>query len=305
MDPSFLILQLLSYPNTDPTATPKPLPTDDATNRAVSVLDRTPLVDLHKIGVVYAAPGQTEEAEILFNCAGSRFYGLFLQSLGRLVRLKGCREVYTGGLDTSDDVDGKYAVYSQDHLSQTIFHCTTLMPSPEHDPLSTGKKRHIGNDFITIIWNESGLPFAFDTIPAQFNFVNIIIEPVGSMNEKGIGVVKQYNEHMFKAYAQFREDMPEVGALWDPKLISGAALGSFVKQTAVQCNIFAQIFWQCVSGNMYTSNARERLRQINRMKNRVVANAPERPGSAGGGDAGSGVGQGLDLNVLLDFSRFT
>ncbi|KAJ3037277.1 Tuberous sclerosis 2-like protein [Rhizophlyctis rosea] len=268
LDPSFIMLQLLSYPNTASTSNPKPLPTDDATTRAISVLDRTPIVDLHKIGVVYAGQGQSTEAEMLANCAGSSFYGAFLRSIGRLVRLKDCKEVYTGGLDTSEDFDGKYAIYNQNHLVQTIFHCPTLMPTLDHDPHCTGKKRHIGNDFVTVIWNESGLPFRFDTIPSQFNFVNIIIEPAGSISKSALD---DYENHLFTVSAQFRDGMPEVGALGDPKLISGESLGAFITGTAVHCNMFSQIFWQCISGNTHVNNAKERLRQIKRMKERAIS----------------------------------
>lgn len=55
---------------------------DDFYTRAVSVLDRIPVVDLHKVGVVYVGPGQTTEAEILSNRSGSPAYERFLESLG-------------------------------------------------------------------------------------------------------------------------------------------------------------------------------------------------------------------------------
>ena len=36
------------------------------------------------------------------------------------------------------------------------FHVATLMPSHEKDPKANKKKRHIGNDFVTIVYNNSG-----------------------------------------------------------------------------------------------------------------------------------------------------
>ena len=56
-----------------------------------------------------------------------------------------------------------------DHLSESfallwallvivsvIFHIATLMPNKESDPNCNSKKRHIGNDYVTIVYNDSG-----------------------------------------------------------------------------------------------------------------------------------------------------
>jgi hypothetical protein len=77
-----------------------------------------PVVDFHKIGVLYAAPGQTTEQEILSNMHGSKSYIRLISSLGRLVRLKGSRELdlYTGGLDQESDIDGKWTYVWDDDV---------------------------------------------------------------------------------------------------------------------------------------------------------------------------------------------
>ena len=36
------------------------------------------------------------------------------------------------------------------------FHVATLMPGHEKDPKANKKKRHIGNDFVAIVYNNSG-----------------------------------------------------------------------------------------------------------------------------------------------------
>ncbi|KAI8588615.1 hypothetical protein BDZ88DRAFT_397042 [Geranomyces variabilis] len=295
IDPGFIFAQLITYPNLDFNEPSILLPEDDGISRGISVLDRTPVVDLQKIGVVYVGPNQRLESEILSNTHGSRMYGYFLQSLGRLVRLKGCRDIYTGGLDTSEDFDGRHAIYAQDDLSQIIFHVITLMPTLSHDPLCTSKKRHIGNDFVTIVWNESGLDYAFDTIPAQFNFVNIIIEPAGGQ--------RAYANQFFKVYTKHKSDMPEHGPLCEAKLVSGAALATLVRQSAVHANIFSQIFQRSGGGggDAHTSNARERLRQIKRIRDRALSTV------GGGGSAVRAVpGEPVDEREMrLDFTRFT
>ena len=45
-----------------------------------------------------------------------------------------------------------------------IFHVATLMPTRPTDPLCSNKKLHIGNNFVTIIYNGSQLPYAFGMI---------------------------------------------------------------------------------------------------------------------------------------------
>ncbi|KAJ3183780.1 Tuberous sclerosis 2-like protein [Geranomyces variabilis] len=331
IDPGFIFAQLITYPNLEFNEPSILLPEDDGILRGISVLDRTPVLDLQKIGVVYVGPNQKLESEILSNTHGSRMYGYFLQSLGRLVRLKGCRDIYTGGLDTSEDFDGRHAIYAQDDLSQIIFHVVTLMPTLSHDPLCTSKKRHIGNDFVTIVWNESGFDYAFDTIPAQFNFVNIIIEPAGGQRvgatdlsapqatgsagadsaatassanasrERAQRGSEAFANQFFKVYTKHKSDMPEYGPLCEAKLVSGAALATLVRQSAVHANIFSQIFQRSGGGDAHTSNARERLRQIKRIRDRALSTV------GGGGSAARAVpGEPVDeRETRLDFTRFT
>ncbi|KAI8049737.1 hypothetical protein BDF22DRAFT_745998 [Syncephalis plumigaleata] len=245
LDPAYLFIQLSSYPDLNATHMPVPLPEDDATQRAINILDRTPVVDFHKVGVVYVAPGQCTEAAILGNRVGSSRYARFLNGLGELIRLKNCKDVYTGGLDTEMDLDGAYTYYWKEATTQLIFHIPTLMPTDlERDPNSTSKKRHIGNDFVTIIYNESGLPFAFDTLPSQFNFVQIVITPLIDCDS---------------------------GA----QVITHALLAAFVRQIALHVNIYAQVFLQSSSSGgsiEYVANWKERLRQIKRVRDRATTN---------------------------------
>ncbi|EGF83979.1 hypothetical protein BATDEDRAFT_8501, partial [Batrachochytrium dendrobatidis JAM81] len=180
IEPGFIPMLFFPYPSNQVSQDAlRPLPDTDAINRAIAVLDRTPVIELHKIGIVYVAPGQSTEVEILSNTYGSRTYTYFLHLLGRLFRLAGCRDVYVGGLDiSSDTLDGEFGLCSADdqRLAQVIYHVTTLMPNRDYDPTCTGKKRHIGNDFVSIVWNEGGI-YKQDTIPGQFNYFYVVVEP--------------------------------------------------------------------------------------------------------------------------------
>ncbi|OUM65137.1 hypothetical protein PIROE2DRAFT_41984 [Piromyces sp. E2] len=274
--PSFVYLQLHSLAGGNKKGEADSvylLPDDDATTRGLSVLDRTPVVDLHKIGIVYVGRGQFDEQSILSNQSGSYHYQVFLQNIGKLVKLSNLQGEYTGGLDTRRGVDGEFAVMSEDEITKIVFHVATLMPTVEHDPKCMAKKRHIGNDYILIVYNESGKEYEFRTIPGQFNFINIIITPVDndylSMSHHQ-NILYRKNEPYFIVSMQRREDMPEIGPLAIPKIVSLSVLPIFVRQLATHFNIYAQTFRQNLNGSTeYISNWGERLRQIKRVKARV------------------------------------
>eukprot|EP00842_Homolaphlyctis_polyrhiza_P006652 jgi/Hompol1/6989/HPOL_005148-RA len=325
IEPGFIPMQFLPYPPVSGQVyTLRPLPDSDSINRAVSVLDRMPVIELHKIGIVYVGNGQTTEQEILRNTRGSRLYTQFLYSLGRLFSLSSCRDVYTGGLDTSSDaLDGEFALCSIDaqHLSQIIFHVTTMMPSHEHDKTCTAKKRHIGNDFVMIAWNEGGT-FTLETIPGQFNFFAIIIEPIGTILPSGeldshpvaaaIGkhdTSQDYLECVFRVSMLIRQDLPKITQAADsPKIVAGASLAPYVRQLAIQANMFAQIFAQKDNPAGYVSNARERLRQIKRVRERLDLVEPAKS-ETGPADGGAATQMSLSSSLLiplqdsLDFTK--
>lgn len=85
---------------------------------ALSVLDRTPEFETHKIGVVYVRHGnQTTERDVLGNVGGSLRYLRFLRGLGSFAKLEGMTG-YSGGLDTCSNSDGKFTLVHKDHHAQ-------------------------------------------------------------------------------------------------------------------------------------------------------------------------------------------
>jgi hypothetical protein len=177
VDPGFIALQLSAFPDLSLDKAPLLLPDEPATDRLIRAVDLTPVVDFHKIGVLYVGPGQTEERQILGNRTGSPAYARFLSGLGDLITLKGQEDVYTGGLDRQSDEHGKYAYVWGDDISQIVYHTATLMPNRDHDAAHSAKKALIGNDWVHVVFNESGDEYRFGTIPSQFNFVNIVVSP--------------------------------------------------------------------------------------------------------------------------------
>ena len=145
---------------------PDPLLYTQAIERAVKNLHRIHPYETHKIGVLYVAQGQTSEREILANSFGSSRYLEFLKGLGSLLRLPDVppQMVYLGGLDQSG-TDGKVTYCYHDTISQVIYHVGTLMPTDlTSDPVCSCKKLHIGNDFVTIVYNDSGSEYKFGTL---------------------------------------------------------------------------------------------------------------------------------------------
>ena len=179
IDPSYLAMQLLSsYPFANlETPRARIIPNEEKYLRALRGIQNTPVIDMLKIAVLYVGPKQTTEAQILGNIDGSPLYLDFLAGLGRLVRLKGQVDVFLGALNRDDDSDGEYAYAWWDDLSQMIFHTATLMPNHPGSETHNNKKRLIGNDYVKIVYNDSGSPFVFDTIDTEWNFINIVIAP--------------------------------------------------------------------------------------------------------------------------------
>ena len=139
------------------------------TERAMKVLDHIPPYDTHKLGVVYVGRGQHSESEILANTFGSSRYIEFLRGLGPLLRLQDVPQdmVYLGGLECSG-TDGQFTYCYHDDITQVVFHVATLMPTDlTSDPQCSNKKLHIGNDYVLIVYNDSGSKYNFGTIKAS------------------------------------------------------------------------------------------------------------------------------------------
>lgn len=142
------------------------LPKTEEFNRALRCLDRITPYETHKVGVLYVGPGQAnDKTAILSNQHGSSRYIAFLKGLGSFIRLKDVDLLmnYVGGLDTQGN-DGQYALSWKDSLAQVIFHVATLMPTKAKDPNCNEKKRHIGNDSVCIVYNDSGEEVSLSTI---------------------------------------------------------------------------------------------------------------------------------------------
>ena len=147
------------------------LPRNEAIDRSLKNLDRITPYETHKIGVLYVGPDQSKDKTAIWsNPYGSSRYIQFVKGLGRIIHLEDAdSHVYVGGLDLKGQ-DGKYAIAWEDNLVQVIFHVATLMPTKmETDPHCNNKKRHIGNDYVCIVYNESGSTVNLSTIKVHIH----------------------------------------------------------------------------------------------------------------------------------------
>ncbi|KAI1863766.1 uncharacterized protein JN550_009466 [Neoarthrinium moseri] len=304
--PSHILMQILSaLPQCTDQARPIPLPDDETVNRAIKLFDLNSTVDGHKVGVIYIGENQTQEAEILANVSGSREYVEFLDGLGTLIKLQDAK-FNTQGLDRQYGMDGEFAVCWRDRVTEIVFHVTTQMPTNlERDPQCTYKKRHIGNDFVNIIFNDSGLPFKFDTFPSEFNFVNIVISPESraSFVATRQRAPKSVRESFYNVQVLSKPGFPEISPASDTKILSLKALPDFIRLVALNASVFSLV-WASRAGGEHISSWRNRLREILRLRDKYGAkNTAHGPSPSPPGTALSGLPTLNAASVHFDTSR--
>lgn len=233
LDPAYIALLLSAYPVGMMTR-PSRFPDYNALKDTLRVIDFTPVIDTHKVGVLYVAPDQTKESEILRNRHGSPAYTRFLAELGRVIKPSNQLEVYTGGLRS--ETHGDYAYAWWDDMSQVIYHVATVMPNI-HNCLY--KKQEIGNDGVKIIWNDGGTPFKFDTIPSEYTLINVIVEP-HSIGARGAYSDNKHENEFFKITLQTAPTLPRITPIGEFKIISAEKLSMALRHFTLQACLFCR-----------------------------------------------------------------
>ncbi|KAG7164375.1 Tuberin-like, partial [Homarus americanus] len=283
ISPNFVFLQLYYHGQLGDTEDrPLLLPTDRIEfQRALRVIDLIRPQETHKIGVLCVRKGQTTEQEILRNTFGSLRYMSFIMGLGKGLDLQSLSqdEVFLGGLDTKGS-DGKAVFIWQDDVMQVVFHVATLMPTKNLDPNCNGKKCHIGNNYVTIVYNESGKPYDMNTIKGQFNHTVVEVVP--------------YDHHTNTVGLLCRPELREYIGNGDPRLVSDDNLPVLVRQLALHANLASMILDSLnrPPHTLYASNWMERLRKIRKIRQTVLNDIKDND-------------QGLRPPQLLDFTDLT
>lgn len=222
ISPSFLLLQL--YHTGQISVIENPIKISSDNTNSIKILDLIPPLDIHKIGVLYVGPGQSNnEVEILRNRHGSTRYIDFLKNLGTLVSLKTAKENNLFINLETNGADGLFTYVWVDDIMQVIFHVATLMPTIDSDSKCNEKKKHIGNDYTCIVYNESGEDYNISTIRGQCNYACIVVEPI-EMNSSKISILTK----------------PEISSYTGnttPKIVSDLNAPLLARQLAVHADV--------------------------------------------------------------------
>ncbi|XP_048059893.1 signal-induced proliferation-associated 1-like protein 2 isoform X3 [Megalobrama amblycephala] len=139
-------------------------------------LDEQGLSFQHKVGVLYCKAGQSTEEEMYNNENAGPALDEFLDLLGQRVRLKGFTK-YRAQLDNKTDSTGTHSLYTTYKDYELMFHVSTLLPYTPNNRQQLLRKRHIGNDIVTIVFQEPGaLPFTPKNIRSHFQHVFVIVK---------------------------------------------------------------------------------------------------------------------------------
>ncbi|CAB3398570.1 unnamed protein product [Caenorhabditis bovis] len=138
-------------------------------------IDEQPIYTRYKVGIMLCKAGQSTEEQMYNNESSTPAFDEFLDFIGQRVTLKGF-ESYKGGLDTRGDTTGTHSIYAEYQAHEIMFHVSTLLPFTPSNRQQLSRKRHIGNDMVTIVFQEPGaLPFSPITVRSHFQHVFIIV----------------------------------------------------------------------------------------------------------------------------------
>ncbi|KAG5853125.1 hypothetical protein ANANG_G00069770 [Anguilla anguilla] len=139
-------------------------------------LDEQGLNFQRKVGVMYCRASQSSEEDMYNNESAGPAFEEFLDLLGERVRLRGF-EKYRAQLDTKTDSTGTHSLYTRYQDYEIMFHVSTMLPYTSNNTQQLLRKRHIGNDIVTIVFQEPGaLPFTPKAIRSHFQHVFIVIQ---------------------------------------------------------------------------------------------------------------------------------
>ncbi|CAD7080043.1 unnamed protein product [Hermetia illucens] len=169
-------------------------------SQLIANYDEHVIVSNFKFGVLYQRFGQTAEEELFSNNNSSPAFEEFLDVLGQRIKLKD-HKGYRGGLDIQNGHTGDTAIYEVFKEREIMFHVSTMLPYTEGDPQQLQRKRHIGNDIVAIVFQESNTPFSPDMIASHFLHAFIIVQPLEPNTENT----------RYKVSVTARDDVPFFG----------------------------------------------------------------------------------------------
>jgi len=158
----------------------------------------------------------------------SNAYYEFVKSIGTLVDIHHSFG-YMGGLEKlPKEQIGSHTPYYATPLVEFVVHEAPRMPTLLDDPISENKKRHIGNEFVHIVWSEHVAGYLPWTIISQFNSCHIIIYPLPN--------------GLYRIQIAKKPEIPStVGPLVHNMVLHKQLLGTLVRQTVINMTKLARI----------------------------------------------------------------
>lgn len=145
---------------------------------------------------------------------------------------------YRAGLDVSEQTDCPISYYELYDQKEIMFHVSTLLPFTPNDTAQIQRKRHIGNDIVTIVFQEENTPFHPSMIKSNFLHVFLVIQPVQVLSRT-----------CYKMTLVTRNDIPEFSPVLHPNVVyvrTAEQLKPFIlsklinaEYAAYQCRTFA------------------------------------------------------------------
>ncbi|KAG6970122.1 hypothetical protein JG687_00002791 [Phytophthora cactorum] len=143
-----------------------------------------------------------------------------------------------------------------------MFHVATMMvPDSNRSVDSTvdnfssmKKKRHIGNDFVHVVFKECDEDYDLQTLSGQFNDVHIVIQPL--------------NDREYRTEVHVKAGIPPFGPLYGKQIVSSSIISEIVRLTCLNANLACQVFHQDLVG--FALNCEERLKQIKQLGLRLA-----------------------------------
>ncbi|XP_065051814.1 uncharacterized protein LOC135681326 isoform X2 [Rhopilema esculentum] len=164
-------------------------------------LDEQQLSLQYKVGLLYCKAGQSSEEDMYNNEHHGPAFDEFMDVIGEKVFLKGF-EGYRAQLDNKNDSTGTYSLYTKFQNREIMFHVSTLLPWTPNNKQQLLRKRHIGNDIVTVIFQEPGAePFTPKNIRSHFQHVFIVVR-VENPNT---------NNAAYRVAVSRSQDVPEFG----------------------------------------------------------------------------------------------
>ena len=82
-------------------------------------------------------------------------------------------------VNSAADSTGTHSVYATYQSQEIMFHVSTMLPFTANNRQQLLRKRHIGNDIVTIVFQEPGAePFTPKTIRSHFQHVFVVIRAI-------------------------------------------------------------------------------------------------------------------------------